>query len=120
MPLIRSKHEEKFINLWLELAPSLILTREFRFNENRKFRFDFAHLETKTAIEINGGIWIKSYHTYGNGLIQNYEKNNLAITKGWSVFQLSPEMITESNISFISDYIKSKLWSKIEQDFQDF
>jgi hypothetical protein len=105
-----SKYEEKFRNLWLEIAPSLILARQFKFSENRKFRFDFAHLETKTAIEINGGIWIKSDHSCGHGLIRNYEKINLAITEGWSVFQLAPEMIKESNISFISDYIKNKLW----------
>ena len=33
------------------------LTPEFRFDPARRWRFDFAHEATRTAIELNGGVW---------------------------------------------------------------
>jgi hypothetical protein len=61
--------EQQFGDLWKYYYPHLDLEAEYQFLEGRKFRFDFAHPESKTAIEINGGRWFKSGHSSGNGFI---------------------------------------------------
>ena len=39
------------------------LVEEHYFNPARKWRFDFAHLESRVAIELEGGIWSGGRHT---------------------------------------------------------
>lgn len=91
---LMSKLEAKFLALWVNYFPKVKLEREYRFHDTRKFRFDFAHPESKVAIEINGGTWGKSGHSSGYGIQRDYEKSNLALTEGWKLFQLSSNMIT--------------------------
>ncbi len=97
--------ERQFNDLWNCYYPDIDLEAEYRFLKKRKFRFDFAHPESKTAIEINGGRWFKSGHSSGKGLFRDYEKINLAIVEGWVVFQLCDEMITVDWLETIANYI---------------
>ena len=34
------------------------LEREYRFHHERRWRADFAHVEARVLIEIEGGIWV--------------------------------------------------------------
>jgi hypothetical protein len=101
--------ERQFCDLWEYYYPNIDLEAEFRFCDKRKFRFDFAHPETKTAIEINGGRWFKSGHSSGKGLKRDYEKINLAILDGWVVFQLCDDMVNINWLENISNYIISNI-----------
>ena len=66
------------------------LYQEYRFHEKRAFRFDWAILEVKIAVEYNGIICKKSRHTTITGYSNDMKKINLAQTEGWKVFQFTP------------------------------
>jgi very-short-patch-repair endonuclease len=102
-----SRAELRFAELWELLYPDIDLHTEYRFTPPRRFRFDFAFLPSKIAIEINGGNWIHGRHTRASNLSNEYEKLNLATLNGWRVFVLSPEMINEDWLARIASCIKN-------------
>jgi very-short-patch-repair endonuclease len=63
---------------------------EVMFCKGRKFRFDFAIIDRKIAIEIEGGIFSGGRHTRGAGFAKDMEKYNIAIENGWVVLRYSP------------------------------
>lgn len=101
--MAQSRLEEEFIKLWEKLYPKVKLLREKRIINNRRFAFDFIHLPSKVAIEINGGTWgrRRTGHSTGMGIARDYEKNNLAVSQGWAVFWLDAKMIDEENLILI-------------------
>jgi hypothetical protein len=60
---------------------------EYRFHDDRKFRFDFAIPELKIAIEYEGLLSEKSGHTTLGGYTSDCEKYNLAVTEGWRLLR---------------------------------
>jgi hypothetical protein len=60
---------------------------EFRFDEKRKFRFDWAIPELKIACEYEGIFSDKSGHTTISGFSKDVEKYNLAAAQGWTVLR---------------------------------
>lgn len=65
-------------------------TRELEFAKEsmgRKWRFDFAFEDSKTAVEIEGGSFAGGRHTRGQGFAQDMEKYNAAIFLGWAVLR---------------------------------
>ena len=92
-----SNLESKFALLWRALnGPKL--EAEYKFHPDRRWRFDFAHPETRTAIEIEGGIWSGGRHTRGMGYVKDSEKYNAATLAGWRVFRLPGQLITIENV----------------------
>ena len=63
---------------------------EFVFSE-RKFRFDYAFVDKKVAVEQEGGIWTRSGHSHPTGIIRDMEKYNLAASLGWRVLRVQPK-----------------------------
>lgn len=61
--------------------------REHRFHPPRRFRFDFAIVEHKIAIEHDGGVWSGGRHVRGKGFLRDLEKLNLAVLDGWRVLR---------------------------------
>ena len=105
----RQQHETKFALMW-RCADGHHLEREVTFCE-RGWKFDFAHVPTKVAIEIEGGIWStkkKSRHTTGQGYRDDCVKYNRAAALGWTVFRLTPDMITLNQIEEIKNGITEK------------
>lgn len=62
--------------------------REVRFHETRNWRFDFAWIKCKLAVEIEGGVWSRGRHTRGAGFIGDCEKQNEAARLGWTVYRM--------------------------------
>ena len=93
----KSHLEVEFATAWQYYYPHLDLHSEHKFHPKRRFRFDFAHLPTKTAIEIQGGIWTrgKAAHSSGSGVQRDCHKQCLASSLGWLVFPLSEAMIRD-------------------------
>ena len=104
-----SSLEFKFDILWDELYPDIDLETEVKLLPHRRFKFDYANIPAKVAIEINGQIWHQGGHSTGKSLIRDYEKLNLAQQYGYCVFQLSSEMITESWLCVIAETIRSRI-----------
>ena len=91
-----SRLESRFETLWRALdGPAL--EKEFRFHPVRKWRADFAHLPSRTLIEIEGGISVNGRHNRGAGFAADLEKYLEAALAGWRVVRLGPnELTTES------------------------
>jgi very-short-patch-repair endonuclease len=70
------------------------LEKEHRFHPVRKWRADFAHLESRTLIEIEGGIYVNGRHNRGAGFAADLEKYLEAGLAGWRVARLGPNEIT--------------------------
>lgn len=98
--------EEKFARLWAQIkGPPL--EREARFMPDRLWRFDFAHTATRTAIEIEGGVW-GGRHTRGAGFEKDCEKYLAAHLHRWNVVRLSPKLITAPNLTALALLIALK------------
>lgn len=105
--------ESRFLALW-EIAGCPPLEREYRFDEVRKWRFDFAHPATQVAIEIEGILYRKtkngqtvSRHQHPKGYEDDCEKYNTATLGGWQVYRLTSEMITDEWCNRIADVIRT-------------
>lgn len=68
--------------------------REHRFNPERRWRFDFAWIQSRVALEVEGGIWIQGRHTRGGkAFIADCDKYNAATLGGWKIFRVTGEHI---------------------------
>lgn len=67
--------------------------REYRFDSERRFRFDFAWPFLKLAVEVEGGVFSAGAHSRPLGIIRDMEKGNLAVLLGWSVLRFTPAQI---------------------------
>jgi very-short-patch-repair endonuclease len=93
---IVAKHasEPEFIFAHQALADKLPpFVCEYRFDDVRKFRFDFAWPDRKFAVELEGGIFSKGAHSRPLGILRDIDKGNLAVMKGWSVLRFSPAQV---------------------------
>lgn len=63
---------------------------EHQFYTARKWRFDIAFLESRLAIEVQGGIWTSGRHVRGAALLKEWQKLNFAATLGWRVIYCQP------------------------------
>jgi hypothetical protein len=78
-------------------------TAEYKFHPDRKFKFDYAFIEQKIAVEIEGGIFPfvdkrGAYHKHGahgsiSGILRDMEKYNLAAVLGWRILRYQPGKI---------------------------
>jgi hypothetical protein len=78
---------------------------EFKFHPTRRWKFDFCFPDKMWAIEIEGGMFVKSRHRTGTGFINDCEKYNSAATLGWKVFRVA----TNEQFDAVLDYI---VWDK--------
>lgn len=69
--------------------------REYRFHPVRKFRFDFAWPDFKTALEVEGGTFTNGRHTRPKGYESDCHKYNLATLEGWKVFRVTTDMVNK-------------------------
>ena len=92
----------------LEKQTGLKWIPEHKFLQKRKFRFDFAQIELKIAIEIEGGLWTQGRHTRGKGYVSDMEKYNLAVLQGWHLLRFTPdEMRKTSTYEQINELINN-------------
>lgn len=60
---------------------------EHQFDNKRRYRFDWAIIDLKLAIEYEGIFSDKSRHTSVNGFSNDCIKYNLAVSQGWRIFR---------------------------------
>lgn len=70
--------------------------KEYKFHPNRKFRADYAFLERKIILEIEGGIWLRGggRHNRGSGFLKDLSKYNEAAILGWRVLRITPQQLS--------------------------
>lgn len=68
-------------------------TPEHKFHHTRKWRFDYAWIDKKVALEVEGGIWTGGRHTRGAGFQGDMEKYNEAVVLGWTVIRTTPSAL---------------------------
>ena len=67
----------------------LEVVKEHKFHPLRKWRFDYAIIELKICIEIEGGIFTQGRHIRPMGFIKDMEKYNTAAALGWKVIRIA-------------------------------
>ena len=67
--------------------------REYRFNQERKWRIDFAYPSIKLAIEIEGGAYTGGRHTRPLGFLKDMEKYNSLSEAGWTLLRYAPNRV---------------------------
>ncbi len=101
----KSSLERRFFSLWQEAAGPELL-QEYTFYPGRRWRADFAHLPSKTLIEVEGGVWTHGRHTSPKGFLADAEKYLTAALAGWSVLRLTSPQLTEKTIREIIEYVR--------------
>jgi very-short-patch-repair endonuclease len=92
--MAESRLESKFLFLW-RVAQGPALEREVKFHTSRAWRADFAHLPSRTIIEIEGGIFLPGggRHNRGMGYAKDAEKYLEAVLAGWTVIRLTAKQL---------------------------
>jgi very-short-patch-repair endonuclease len=115
--------ENRFLERLQYFFPDLPApSREYRFHRKRLFRFDFAWVNLKIAIEIQGGSFIKKGgHNSAIGQARDCEKQRLATRAGWRVFPFNTHELQEKynkkyrkkvlddNVLFMGEYIEREI-----------
>lgn len=84
--------------------------REYKFHPTRKWRFDYAIVELKIAIEVEGGVWTGGRHTSSTGFISDIEKYNNATLLGWSLLRTTPDKLDSTEFyEILKELIQTKL-----------
>lgn len=110
--------EKKFSLLWVHgVKGTGDLLVEHKFHPSRRWRFDFAHLPTKVAIEIEGGTGVyrtpdgkkfRGRHATVAGYQADCEKYNAATFLGWRVFRLTGKMLNAPELEKIKAFISQQ------------
>jgi very-short-patch-repair endonuclease len=66
---------------------------EYRFAPPRRWRFDWAWVDHKIALEQEGGVWTRGRHTRGAGFIGDMAKYNHAALLGWRVLRIESNQL---------------------------
>jgi hypothetical protein len=85
-------------------------SEEFVFHESRKWRFDFAFVEQKVAVEYDGGVFdgLPS-HSSTSGILRDIEKINEAQLAGWIVIRCTAQTVaSEVAVKYIKRAINRR------------
>ena len=85
------------------------MEREYRFDAKRRWRADFAHVEARVLIEIEGGIWVNGRHNRAAGFNADLEKYLAAGLAGWRVFRFGPDQITLENVKRLAEQVGDEI-----------
>lgn len=68
---------------------------QFAKSIGRRWRFDYAFVVEKVAVELEGGIWVRGSHTRPIRYISDCDKYNRAALMGWMVLRYTTEHISK-------------------------
>lgn len=101
----RSHLEVRWIREW-ERQGGPELVEEFMFHPTRKWRADFAHLESRLLIEIEGGAY-GGRHTRGKGFVEDLDKYAAAWLAGYTVLRIGAHQVKGYVIRAVIERIKN-------------
>ncbi len=83
--------------------------REHRFHPVRRWRFDYAWIDHKVALEVEGGVWTGGRHTRGAGFVGDMEKYNAAVVAGWRVVRVVPgKLCASATVGMLESLLQSE------------
>jgi very-short-patch-repair endonuclease len=103
--------EDQFLGLWQSRYPDLPLVREYsdiptweadfqeryaKSKRSKRYRADFAHIPSRSIVEIQGGTFNGGRHVRASGYERDCRKFNLATMGGWKVFLLTTQTAKET------------------------
>ena len=74
-------------------AHKIAYKREYAFHGERHWKLDFAFLNAKLAVEIEGGIGLIGRHQRPEGFIEDMYKYNALVMDGWRLLRFSTRMV---------------------------
>jgi len=95
-------HKQPKVNEWEEYLYRQITAiglpkpeRQYPFAKavGRQYHADFAFLDERLIVEVNGGAWIGGRHVRGAGYEDDLERNAIAVTLGWRVLCVTPRHV---------------------------
>ena len=101
------KYNTEVILKWFA-EHGLFPVAEYRFDDTRKWRFDFAFTDARVALEVEGGVWTGGRHTRGSGFVKDIEKYNRAAELGWRIVRTTPsELGMQETIDLLKKVTRS-------------
>ena len=97
--------ERQFSDLW-QMLGGPELKPQHKFEPMRRWRADFAHLASRTLIEIEGGLYQQGRHNRAHGYQADCEKYNWATMTGWRVIRLTSMMLTPDYVESIIQWVR--------------
>lgn len=95
--------ERIFLTRWIQLAqgcPEPVA--QYKAIPARKFRWDYAWVDHKILLEVQGGTWSGGAHARGAGIRRDADKNNLAVAAGWRCFYATADLLRDDPSLLIS------------------
>ena len=89
------KYDIRIVLKWFA-EHNLFPVAEHRFCPDRKWRFDFAWVDQKVALEVQGGLFTNGRHSRGPALLKEHEKLNQAARDGWRILYTIPQNLCMS------------------------
>lgn len=69
---------------------------EYRFAAPaRQWRFDYAFIAERVAVEVEGGAFSNGRHVRGAGFVGDMAKYNFAAVRGWAVLRYTPQQMRD-------------------------
>ena len=104
----RHSHKVDAFCMFVKQQIDVDLVTEYRFDDVRKWRFDYACPALMLAIEQEGGVFSGGRHTRAVGYIGDMEKYSAAAAQGWIVLRFLPqEMLTSKTVDLIRKVIQN-------------
>lgn len=106
-PKLPSEGEVSFIEAWRDYVPSVGLMSEYKFHNFREWRLDFAHPESRVAIEFEG-----YGHQKDNRYKSDLDKYNALAFEGWALFRCTKAMVekdAERLCRMVAECIRKRL-----------
>lgn len=74
---------------------------EHRFHESRRWRFDYAWIAERVALEVEGAVWINGRHSRGSGKVKDMEKYSEAACLGWRLLYVTPDKLCTTQTALL-------------------
>lgn len=117
------KHDDDFFSMMLKSQLHVDVICEYDFHPTRNWRFDYAIIDYKIAIEQDGGVWTGGRHTNPIGYQKDLEKFNEAAAMGWLILKFTPDqMMKTSTLDLIAktvQYRKTQLTQSSSTRFNE-
>lgn len=84
--------------------------KEYQFHPSRKWRFDYAFVEHRVALEVEGGVHTGGRHIRPKGFINDMEKYNTAAVMGWRLLRCTPDtLLSLSTMNMLREILKTNI-----------